>query len=157
MDLFDKIIKIPNNLGKDISVEIYSAISNICDKLYGLSIFYRGAKKWKFYTGTLPFLYGIWLSVNHSNKIYDEMNNRLIKFKMDLDDNFHGTVFFNLDINNIPINIIKSFKIIRDICLNFLFESNDDKYITITSYLYDQYDEIEDEEYDRFPKLIFKI
>ena len=152
MALFDKIVRIPNNLDDDIDIEFYS--SN--EKIYGLSIFSRGAKEWKSYIGTFPFLYGIWINLNHSNKIYDKMNDRLIKFKMNLDDDFHGAVFFNINSNNKPINIIKSFRIIRDIGLNFLFKSDKDKYITIdnASYLYDQY---EDEEYNRLPKLIFKI
>lgn len=156
MNYFDKIIKVPNNLDKDINIESYYSIDNTIDKIYGLSIFSRGAIEWKSYIGTFPFLYGIWLNLNHSNKIYDQMNDRLIKFKMDLDDDFHGAVFFNINSNNEPINVIKSFKIIRNIGLNFLFKLDDDKYIIIdnVSYLYEQY---EDEECNRFPKLIFKI
>ena len=161
MDHFDQIVRIPNNLDKDINVELYYSINNALDKTYGLATFSRGAREWKYHIGTLPYLYGIWVNLNDTNKIYSEMNNRLIKFKMDLDDDFHGAVFFNIDPNNKPINIIKSFRIIRDIGLNFLFKSDEDKHVTIdnASYLYDQYDE-DDEgnlECNRFPKFIFKI
>jgi hypothetical protein len=154
MNLFDKIIRLPNNLGKDIDIEMYSVISNTHDKIYGLSIYSRGAIEWKSYIGTLPFLYGILINLEYSNKVHDQMNNRLIKFKMDLDDDFHGAILFNLDINNNPINIIKSFKIIRDKWVNQVEELNKDKYITIKSYLYDQYDD-GTEEYNRLPKLLF--
>ena len=154
MDFFDKKIRIPNNLDKDIDVEMYSAISN--DKIYGLSIFSRGDIGWKSYIGTFPFLYGILLNLEHSNKVYDKMNDRLIKFKMDLDDDFHGASFFNLDINNKPINLIKSFQIIRYKWFNHVDELNNDKYITVKSYFYDQYEDSE-EDYNRLPKLIFKI
>lgn len=158
MDLFDKIVRIPNNLDKDNNIELYSSISNTRDKIYGLSIFSRGAIEWKSYIGTFQFLYGIYINLNYSNKIYDEMNNRLIKSKMDLDDDFHGAVFLNINSNNHPINIIKSFQIIRDKWINQVDEANKDKYITIKSHLYDQYDDgDEDLEYNRLPKLIFKI
>ena len=146
----DEIIRVPNNLKDDVDEELYSNP----DKIYGLSIYSRGATEWKSYMGTLSFLYGIWINFNYSNKIYDEMNNRLIKFRMDLDDDFHGSVFFNFD--NKPINIIKSFKILKNTGLNFLFESDDNQYTIIDniSYLFDNYN---DDDYSRFPKLKFGI
>ena len=145
----DEIIRVPNNLKDDVDEELYSNP----DKIYGLSIYSRGATEWKSYMGTLSFLYGIWINFNYSNKIYDEMNNRLIKFRMDLDDDFHGSVFFNFD--NKPINIIKSFKILKNTGLNFLFESDDNQYTIIDniSYLFDNYND----DYSRFPKLKFGI
>lgn len=146
MEYMNEIVRIPNNLGNDLVEELYSNP----DKIYGLSVYSRGATEWKSYIGTLPFLYGIWVNFNHSNKIYDEMNNRLIKCRMDLDDDFHGSVFFNFD--NKPISIIVSFKILKDTGLNFLFESNEDKYMIIDniSYLFDN-----SSDYNRFPKFKF--
>jgi len=158
MELFDKKVRKPNNLDKDIELETYYSINNALDKIYGLSIFSRGATEWKSYIGTLSFLYGIWVNLKHSNEVHDKMNDRLIS-KLDLDDDFHGAIFFNLNHDNQPTNIIKSFRIIRDIGLNFLFKSDNEKYVIInTSYLYDQYDNTdEDETYNRLPKLIFQI
>jgi len=159
MALFDKIVRIPNNLDDDIDIEFYS--SN--EKIYGLSIFSRGAKEWKSYIGTFPFLYGIWINLNHSNKIFSEINDGLLKFRMDLDNDFYSAIFFNVNLNNRPINIIKSFNIIKDTGLNFLFNTNIEEYIKIynISFIYDQYDEEDEEDenlkYNRLPELIFKI
>ena len=155
MHSFDKIVRIPNNLGKDVHLEFYSSLDR--DKIYGLSIFSRGAEEWKSYIGTFPFLYGIRISLNHSNKIYDQMNNNLIKSKMDLDDDFHGAILFNIDLNNNPINLIKSVQVVQNEWFNQINESNKDECIIIDniSYLYDQYYD-EDPEYIRLPKLIFK-
>jgi len=165
MNLFDTIVRIPNNLNEDTNIELYSSIGNTSNKVYGLSIFSRGAKKWKSYIGTFPFLYGIWVNLGHSNKIYDQMNDNLTKFKMDLDDDFHGAILFNIDSNNKPINLIKSIKIDRDQWFNQIDESNmNNKYIIIEniSYLYDQYenqyDDDDEEEYfisERLEKLKF--
>jgi hypothetical protein len=46
MNHFDKIVRLPNNLDKDIDLEKYYSINNACDKIYGLVIFSRGAIKW---------------------------------------------------------------------------------------------------------------
>ena len=145
MDLFDKIVRIPNNLDKDVNIEFYP--SNECNKIYGLSIFSRGATEWKSYIGTFPFLYGIWINLGHSNKIYDQMNNNLVKSKIDLDDDFHETILFNIDSKDNPINLIKSVYIRRD-------ELNKDIIMDKISYLYDQY--YDDQDCNRLPKLIFK-
>ena len=71
MNVFDKIVRLPNNLNKDIDVEVYYSINTARDKIYGLSIFSRGAIEWKSYIGTFPFLYGIFINLEYSNKIYD--------------------------------------------------------------------------------------
>ena len=147
MNLFNKIVRIPNNLSTDIDIINIDNIDNINDKIYGLSIFSRCAIEWKSYIGTFPFLYGILVNLNHSNKIYKDMNKRLLKNnRMDLDDDFHGAIMFNLDSNNNPINIIKSFKINKNLGLDFLFKSKNDN-------------ENDDEnlENNRLPKLRFKI
>ena len=161
MDLFDKIVRIPNNLEKDVDLELYLSIDNDRNKIYGLSIFYRGATEWKSYIGTFQFLYGIYVGSSRSNKIIDKIDDDLIKSKMNLDNDFHGVVSFDIDPNNKPINIIKSFKITRDTGLNFLFKSDDEKEIIFISYLYDQYENQYDNEEEyfeckRLSKLIFK-
>lgn len=159
MALFDQIVRLPNNLDDDIDIESYSII----DKIYGLLIFSRGAKEWKSYIGTFPFLYGIWVNLNHSNKIFSKTNDVLLKFRMDLDNDFYSAIFLNVNSNNKPINIIKSFNVIKDKGLNFLFSNDTDKNVQLynMSFIYDQYDEEAEEEenlkYNRLPILIFKI
>ena len=158
MALFNKIVRTPNNLNDDIDIEFYS--SN--EKIYGLSIFLRGAKDWRSYIGTFPFLYGIWVNLFYSNKVISEMNDDLLKFKMDLDNDFYGAIFFNINSYNKPINIIKSFDIGKNKGLNFLFDFDTEEYIKIhnISFIYDQYDEEDDDEnlqYNRLPQLIFEI
>lgn len=144
--LFDMVVRAPNNLKEkdDVDIEYFNS-----EKIYGLSVFFRGDRKWKFYTGTFAFLYGIYIGLKHSNETVDQINNMLVKeLKKDLDNDFHGAIFFNIDSENKPTQIIKSFGSNQEInCRSYLYEPYENSY-----------DDIENEyEFsDRFPRLEFK-
>lgn len=171
MDRFEKITGLPSNKHEieHVPEEIISLSLNkheieyVPGKIYGLAIFPRGATNWICKIGTFPFLYGFNEAMKCANKNVDEINDLLVKEKRcDLDNDYHAAIFFELDENNKPIQIINDiFGITGAQQKDFGIIPNPhamDRIFPDISYIYDNYYQPEEyDDYFRVPKLEFKI
>ncbi len=88
MDIFQRIIGLPNN-------NIHAKY--VHHKLYGLAIISQVTDDWEYNIGTLPYLYGIYIT-------FSEMTARFEYLK----ENFRGHIFFHINDEGKPIEIINT-------------------------------------------------